>query len=71
MNHQVHLIEVRARPIYRCATCGRADLGDTAKFEVRSLEGVRAALESRPAPNHMPVGWASYSYGFKCPEHVT
>lgn len=63
--------EIRVRPIFTCAGCGREAVGETVTMSVDTDQGqtIEQALAVTPGPGYMPVGWASFGRrNIKCPE---
>lgn len=51
---------------YKCLECGRTECVH------KKVDGTRLRrLNTHGTPSaDMPVGWASYLAGFRCPEHI-
>lgn len=65
----VHRVTVGYRAMFRCAECGRGQVGDARTVEAASVQ--EAEHQLRPQPHDMPVGWASYGRDvYRCPEHL-
>ena len=62
--------EVKFLRLYTCVRCGAQEQGETERMSVdqRFVSGLHInASDIRPNPTHMPVGWASYTEGIRCP----
>lgn len=63
--------EVKFLRMYTCTRCGRQQQGDTERMSIDQTHVQDLVLSSsaiRLNPHHMPVEWASYTDGIRCPE---
>ena len=66
----VQFIRAKVQFEYKCLECSRAQLGTTEELETTAMHDFGKWVNGRPPAHGMPVGWASYLNGFRCPEHV-
>lgn len=63
--------EVKFLRMYTCTRCGKQQQGGTERVSIDTAyvpELRLTAASIRPNPHHMPVEWASYTDGIRCPE---
>lgn len=63
--------EVKLLRMYTCVQCGAQAQGDTERISVDQSHVPSFTLDAatlRQNPHHMPVGWASYTSGIRCPD---
>lgn len=63
--------EVKFLRLYTCTRCGAQAQGDTERISVDQSHVTEFTLDARTLrqnPHHMPVGWASYTDGIRCPD---
>lgn len=63
--------EIKFLRLYTCIDCGAQEQGETERMSIdqRCVSGLNLnASELRPSPAGMPVGWASYLEGMRCPK---
>jgi len=62
--------EIKFLRMYTCVKCGAMGQGDTERMEIdcgNPIDIFHRLVNYPPRPQHMPVGWSSYTYGIKCP----
>ena len=62
--------EVKFLWLYTCCRCSVQAQGSTERISIDQTNVTELKLDARtlrPNPHHMPVGWASYTDGIRCP----
>lgn len=65
--------KIKYLPVYTCSVCKTKAAGGTARVEVdvADTEELKYMVDRMtPSPHQMPIGWGSYSDGFRCPAHI-
>jgi DNA-directed RNA polymerase subunit RPC12/RpoP len=63
--------EIKFLRMYTCVRCGKQQQGDTERMSIDAgyVPDITVSAARIPLnPHHMPVEWASYTDGIRCPE---